>query len=252
MSVENPTGATPGANPPAGTGPAANEPSIDLDTLVDKVAEKLRPALSQELTGGMKRHTASLKEELQAMLKGNAGTPKPDDDDKKVNPDKVKVAEVNERLKAVEAESARYKARAIKGAVSEALASAKVTASARELLITALSAQAREDEQGNLYIGDKDNAVPLKDYLTTYLKGKDDLLESSARPGSGAGTDKGGFSPSNMPKTKAELMWSASTNRAGLPIVTVTPGAMSAFIAQYGQEAFDALPDGSKPAGRDK
>jgi hypothetical protein len=252
MSVENTTGGDAGAVKPAGDGAPANAPSISIDELVESVATKLLPKLSEQVTGMGKRYSASLKEEITAMLKGNADTPKDGDDASKVNPDKVKVAEVNERLKTMEAAYQREHARAIKGLVEKAIADSHVTASARELLVTALSAQAREDEQGNLYIGPKDSEVPLKDYLANFLKGKDDLLEATARPGSGAGTDKGGFSPSNMPKTQAELMWSTSTDAAGRSVVSRNPAAMSVFIAQYGQEAFDALPKGARPAGRDK
>jgi len=252
MSVENPTGGTPTPNQPAGNGSTANEPSISIEDLTAKVAEQLLPRLSQEITGASKRHTASLKEEIQAMLKGNDGASKPADD-QKVSPEKVKNTELNDRLKKIEAESARYKARAIRGAVSEAVASAKVTTSARQLLIDTISATAREDDQGNLYMGDADNPVALKDYLANYLKGKDDLLEASARAGSGAGVDKGGsFGPGNMPKTQADLMWATGTDAAGRPVVERTPAAMSAFIAEHGEEAFRKLPVGARPPGREK
>jgi hypothetical protein len=252
MSVEN-AGGTAAPNTQPGTGGTANAPAIDVAAISAQVAESLKASISAEITGAVKRQTASLAEQLAALKpQGNADAPKPGDDGK-VNPERVKNTELNERLKAIEADAAKYKARAIRGAVSEAVASAKVTASARQLLIDTLSAQAREDDQGNLYIGQGEDAVPLSKHLAEYLKGKDDLLEASARPGSGAGMDAAGqFSAANMPKTKAELMWTAEKNPGGYQVVADTPNRVLDFIAQFGQAAFDALPMGAKPPGRPK
>lgn len=227
---------TAGGGTPAPVPPAA----VDPEVVKAAVAEAFK-AVPEMITGAVKRQTASEVERALAAAKGNAGTPKPDDDPSKVSPEKVKNAELNDRLKKIEAESARYKARAIRGAVSEVVAAAKVTASARALLIDSLCAQAKEAEDGSLHIPEGDTQRPIADFLTAYLKGKDDLLESTARPGSGAAAGTAWAGP--MPKTKGEVLFIFGKDAKGRTTHTPRPGGQEAFIAAHGRAAFDALPN---------
>ena len=226
---------TPAGGQPAGTPAPAS--GVDLKAVIAEALASFEPRVAAMVTGATKRQTAEAIEALKVEL--NTGG-KPADDPSKVSPEKVKNAELNDRLKKIEAESARYKARAIRGAVSEAVSTAKVTASARALLIDSLCAQAKEAEDGSLHIPEGDSQRPLAEYLAAYLKGKDDLLESAARSGSGAASGSGWTGA--MPTSKGEVLYTFGKDSKGRTTRTARPGGLDAFIAAHGRAAFDALP----------
>jgi hypothetical protein len=255
MSVENTTGAQPTATASAGNGSPANEPSISIEDLTAKVAEQLLPRLSQEITGASKRHTASLKEEIQAMLKGNADAPK-DGEHKgkqdKVDPRDLELTKLREELTAVRKEQDRALRDARDGAIAktladyEALQGKKATPSGREFATMALSAAAQRMEDGNWAVKEGESAKTLTDYVASFFTARPDLLASSARAGTGATGSKGAQPPpSDMPKTKADVRWTITKD----PITGQTKRTprglnyVKEFQRQY-PEVWSALPDG--------
>jgi len=246
------TGAESGANNTgSGDGAPDKSASVDPEAIKNAVAESLKAELSQQVTGAVKRQIASAFDGIDLdALRGKAAPDKSGDKgkDQKVNPLEVKVGELEKSLGDVQADAERYKQRAIRGAVSEAVSAAKVHEHARPLLIDQLSALAKEDDSGNLYVpGANDVPVPLADHLTTYLKDKAGLLASDARSGSGAGEQAGGWTEA-MPKSKCDIMYRAEKDPySDKTVVVQTPERRAAFIEAYGKEAWDKLPQGTQP-----
>jgi hypothetical protein len=225
---------------------------VDPEALKAAVAEALggiRESISQEITGAVKRQIASTLEgvDLEALKKGKPGTPEPDKQDK-VNPLEAKLGELTKEHDSLKADVEKYRQRALRAGVVEAVAEAKVHEDARPLLVTTLAALAKEDEAGKLYIpGENDTPVPLADHLTAYLKDKPGLLESAARPGSGAGESANTWT-GDMPKTRADVMYERGPDGKFVidPVTQqpkMTPDRVSKFIAAKGQEAWDKLPE---------
>jgi hypothetical protein len=216
MSVEMPASGPQAPGQPAGNGSPANEPSISIEDLTAKVAEQLLPRLSQEITGASKRHSASLKEEIQAMLKGNADAPKPGDDKSKdkADPRDVELTRLRKDVERLTKEQDASIRDARDGVIAKALADyeaitgKKVTNPGREFGVLALEKALQRMEDRSWVVKNGDDTQTLADYVSKFYGDRPELLASSARAGTGAQGSKGAqVQSSDMPKTRQEVLF---------------------------------------------
>lgn len=240
MAEPNAASGSPAPGQPAGNGAAPNAPSIDIDALVSKVAESLKPVLSQEITGAVKRNVASALEGIDlAKLKGEPPAPNGGEPGKKLTKAEVEAAELRQQVERLTKESDRNRTRALRGGVIEAVGKAGVTDEAAELLVDKFAALVIEDESGKLHVKTGDDSQPFEAFLGAYLKDRKGLLKSTARPGSGAGAASTWSEP--MPKTRTELLFHPKDKGPdGKPLPT--PNRANDFKRIHGEAAWKALP----------
>ena len=252
MTDTSVSGVQPGATPPAGTG-AANAPVVDVAAISAQVAEALKASISQEITGAVKRQTASLAEQLAALKpQGPAAPSKSDDKQDKADPRDVELTKLRETVAklAKESEVSFQDARA--GIIAKALADyeavqgKKITNPGREFGELALRDHVQRMEDRSWIVKHGEDTRTLADFISAFYKDRPELLASSARAGTGATGSKGAQPPaSDMPKSKAEVRWTI-TKDAITGATKRTPRGLAyvnAFKSQF-PEVWASLPDG--------
>jgi hypothetical protein len=235
-----------GAGIPGGSGAAGSAPSVDVEAIVGRVVEALKPELGRQVTGAVKRTVEeSLTSRLEGInldaLKGESGGAAPKDPPAPgtVKAVEAQLAELKRQFEREQGVRQKYQARALRSGVAELVSAAKVSDDARELLTERFAAIAVEGEDdGGLYYKGQDGPVPLKEHIAAYLKTRPGLLQASARPGSGTGSPTSGWTDP-QPKSKREVLFAKNEKGKAIP----TPARREAFIATHGEDAWDRLPD---------
>jgi len=244
MSVED-TGGGGAVKPDAGSAPDKGA-SVNVDEISGKVAEALKSQIADMVTGAVKRNLeTSIASKFEGIdleaLRGKAAPVKPASKagDEKVNPLQADYDAQKIIVDGLKKDMDGYKTRAMRAGVQEVLAKFKPTTASGELVLDKFAALVAEDDSGKLYVKSGDSTLTLEDSLTSYFKDRPELLQASAREGSGAGASTGWSE--KMPTTKAELMFQTVKSPSGQETQEATPQRMGAFIAAKGQAALDAL-----------
>lgn len=184
------------AKVPGGERPAEEEKGVDEDK---RLIEKLKPEISRQITGAVKRQVAQIAEEAPAPPTA-AG----------------EAVRLRRRVEDLETEVTTWKHRAHRAQILEALDRHEVTSGARDLLVDKLAASVRPGEEGDLFIvfGEDGHEVLIDNYLSGYLAARRDLVRSSARSGSGAPSHLAASpSPEGEPRELADLLRDPVTGR---------------------------------------
>ncbi len=249
----------PGAPVPAGSAPASggaapSAPTIDLDALAAKLAEKVMPDLSKQVTGMGTRISASFQEKLDALAKGTPpAAPKADEPEGKDLPLKEQVSRLTKALeqtqKDAEAVRAREKSATIKAALEPLL-----IPGAAPFVVKEFVSLAQRGEDGEYYLKNGDETLSLVDGFRARMaalpdKGASILRAAGAAAGSGATDTTGKSAPAAASgfKSKREVTKDMRTNAKGEKVWEITPASTARTLELLakpgGRDFLDALPD---------